>query len=60
MFRLASLLFTLISSGMAGSAVIAVLVAGYVSVTAIVAAAAVGAVAAMPVSWMVARKLYSA
>lgn len=60
MYRLASMLFTLISSALAGTAVIAVLVAGYVSVTAIVAAAAVGAVVAMPVSWMVARKLYAA
>ena len=60
MYRLASLLFTLISSAMAGTAVIAVLVAGYVSVAAIVGAAAVGTVLAMPVSWMVARKLYTA
>lgn len=60
MYRLASLLFTLISSAMAGTAVIAVLATGYVSVAAIVGAAAIGAVLAMPVSWMVARKLYTA
>ena len=60
MYRLASLLFTLISSAFAGSAVIAVLVAGYVSVAAIVGAAAVGAAVAVPVSWMVARRLYNA
>jgi hypothetical protein len=60
MYRLASLLFTLISSALAGSAVIAVLVAGFVSVPAIVGAAAAGAAVAVPVSWVVARKLYTA
>ena len=60
MFRLASLLYTLISSALAGTGVIAVLAAGYVSVTAILTAAVIGAVIAAPVSWLVARQLYDA
>ncbi|UWQ90183.1 hypothetical protein QEZ52_15565 [Aliisedimentitalea scapharcae] len=60
MLRLASLLYTLISSALAGTGVIAVLAAGYVSVTAILAAAVIGAVIAAPVSWWVARQLYNA
>ncbi len=59
MFRLASLLYTLISSALAGTGVIAVLAAGYVSVTAILTAAVIGAVIAAPVSWLVARQLYN-
>ncbi len=58
MFRLAAMLYTLIASALAGSAVIAVLSAGLVSVNAIVAAAAAGAVVAAPVSWLVAKRLY--
>ncbi|GAB4543981.1 MAG: hypothetical protein Tsb0024_14890 [Ruegeria sp.] len=58
MLRLAFLLYSLIATALAGSAVIAVLVAGFVSVQAILAGAAIGAVAAAPASWLVARKLY--
>ncbi|MBM1690896.1 hypothetical protein [Sulfitobacter geojensis] len=57
MFRLASMLYSIIASAMAGAGVIAVLSAGYVSLTPILAAAAVGAVLAVPVSYLVARKL---
>jgi hypothetical protein len=57
MFRLASMLYSIIASAMAGSGVIAVLSAGYVSLNAILGAAAVGAVLAIPVSYFVARKI---
>jgi hypothetical protein len=57
MFRLASMLYSIIASAMAGSGVIAVLSAGYVSLNAILGAAAVGAVLAIPVSYLVARKI---
>ncbi|MCA0856581.1 hypothetical protein [Phaeobacter italicus] len=58
MIRLASILYSLIGSSMAGAAVIAVLVAGHLTVPAILAAAAAGAVVAMPVAYLVARRLY--
>lgn len=57
MFRLASMLYSIIASAMAGAGVIAVLSSGYVSLTPILAAAAAGAVLAVPVSYLVARKL---
>ncbi|WP_164659821.1 hypothetical protein [Tropicibacter sp. Alg240-R139] len=58
MFRLASMLYTLVATAISGSAVIAVLTAGMVTVPAIVGAAAIGAVVAAPVSWLIARRLY--
>lgn len=58
MMRLAALLYSLIATALAGTAVIAVLTAGMVSTLAIVGAAAVGAVAALPASWQVAKRLY--
>ncbi len=57
MFRLASMLYSIIATAMAGSGVIAVLSAGYVSVTAILGAAAIGAVVAVPVSYLIAREI---
>ncbi|WP_209508001.1 MULTISPECIES: hypothetical protein [unclassified Ruegeria] len=58
MFRLAAMLYSLIATAISGSAVIAVLSAGLVSVSAIVGAAVAGAMIAAPVSWMVAQRLY--
>lgn len=58
MLRLASVLYSLIATALAGTAVIAVLTAGFVSALAIFSAAATGAVVAAPVSWVVAKKLY--
>lgn len=58
MFRLASLLFSLIASSLAGTGVIVVLVAGHVTLIPILAAAATGAILAVPISWLVARRLY--
>ncbi|OUS38740.1 hypothetical protein A9Q94_01510 [Rhodobacterales bacterium 56_14_T64] len=60
MLRLALVLYSLIATSLAGTGVIFVLVAGYVSVPAIIAAAAVGAVLALPASWLVARKIVQA
>lgn len=57
MARLASILYSLIATTLAGTAVIAVLTAGYGTLAPIVAAAALGAIAALPVSWMVARAI---
>ena len=59
MFRLASILYSLISTSLAGSAVIAVLVAGYGTLMPILWAAAVGFILALPVSWVVAKQIYS-
>jgi hypothetical protein len=60
MFRLASILYSLIATTLAGTAVIAVLTAGYGTLVPILAAAAVGAVVALPVSWYVARAIMDA
>ncbi|SNT00445.1 CTP synthetase [Antarctobacter heliothermus] len=59
MFRLASLLYSLISTSLAGTMIIAVLVAGHDTLMPILIAAAVGFVLAAPVSWLVARRLYN-
>ena len=53
------ILYSMIGMALAGSAVVLVLTLGYVTLTPIVAAAAAGAVAALPVSWMVARQIDS-
>lgn len=58
MLRLASILYSLIGTSLAGTGVIAVLVAGYGTLVPILWAAALGAVLALPVSYLVARKLY--
>lgn len=57
MTRLAMILFSMIGTALAGAGVIAVLTMGYVTLPAILGAAAVGAVLALPVSWMVARQI---
>ncbi|KIC25592.1 MULTISPECIES: hypothetical protein [unclassified Leisingera] len=59
MLRLASILYSLIGSSLAGAGVIAVLAAGLVTTQAILAAAAAGAVLALPVAWLVAKQLYA-
>lgn len=60
MLRLASILYSLIATTLAGTAVIAVLTAGFDTFVPIVAAAAVGGLVALPVSWYVARAIYEA
>lgn len=58
MLRLASILYSLISTTVAGSLIIAALVAGYDTLIPIVIAAAVGFVVSLPIAWYVAKALY--
>jgi hypothetical protein len=55
--RLTMVLYSMIATTMAGTGVIAVLVAGYGTLWPIVIAAGTGAVLALPVSWAVARQI---
>lgn len=60
MFRLASILYSIIATSLAGTGVIIALAAGFGTLNPILIAAALGAVTALPVSYLVARKLYGA
>ncbi|MCL6284045.1 hypothetical protein M3P21_10940 [Ruegeria sp. 2012CJ41-6] len=60
MLRLAFALFTLVSSALAGTGVIIVLSMGAVSLSAILGAAAVGFVLAIPATWLIAKRIYTA
>lgn len=60
MLRLAFILHLFIGSTLAGVGVIAVLVAGTSAPLLILTVAAIGFVLALPVTWMVARRLYEA
>lgn len=51
------LVYPMVGTALAGGAVVVVLTLGRVDLASILGAAAVGAVAALPVSWLVARKL---
>lgn len=55
--RLMMVLYSMIATALAGSAVIAVLSAGYDTLWPIVIAAAAGAVLALPVAWAVAKQI---
>lgn len=57
MVRLFGVLFSMIGTAMAGSGVVAALVSGHVDAASIVIAAAIGAGLALPVSWVIAKKL---
>ncbi|MGX9353740.1 hypothetical protein ACS3SW_00855 [Roseobacteraceae bacterium S113] len=57
MLRLASTLYSIIATSLAGTAVIGVLVTGHDTAPMIVGAAAFGALAAVPVAYVVARKI---
>ena len=59
MFRLASLLYSLISTSLAGTFIIVALVSGQDTLYPILAAAIAGFVVAAPASWLVARQLYN-
>lgn len=59
MLRLASLLYSLIGTTLAGSAIVVALVMGYDDLAGILVAAGIGASAAVPVSYLVARRLYA-
>lgn len=58
MFKLALVLHIFIGATLAGSAIIAVLVAGYGTLWPIVIAGLAGFIGGFPVSWLVARQLY--
>ena len=57
MFRLASMLYSIIGTSFAGALIIAVLTLGYDTLVPILIAAGVGAVAAIPVSYLVAQAI---
>ena len=57
MARLTMILFSMISTAMMGSFIIASLTMGYATLNPILIAAAAGFVLAMPVSWYVARQI---
>lgn len=57
MLRLASILYSLIGTTLAGTAMVAVLTAGYDTLVPIVAAAVAGAIVALPVTYFVAREI---
>ena len=57
MLRLASVLYSLISTTLAGTFVVAALVMGQDTLQPIVIAAALGFVAALPVTWLVAKTM---
>jgi hypothetical protein len=59
MLRLAAILFSIIATTLAGTAVIAALSAGYDTLAPILIAAAAGLLAAFPVTWLVARAIYA-
>jgi hypothetical protein len=58
MLRLGFILHLFIGSTLAGSAVIAALVMGFDTLRPILIAAALGFVVAVPVTWLVTKKLY--
>jgi hypothetical protein len=59
MLRLAMILYSLIGTTLAGSAIVVALVIGQDGLQGILVAAILGALAALPVSLMVARRLYA-
>jgi hypothetical protein len=59
MLRLTMLMYSILGATLAGIGVVAALSMGYYDVMPIVVAAAVGAVVALPASWLVARQLQS-
>lgn len=59
MFRLASMLFSMIATTCAGIGVIAALTMGYDTLVPILIAAGAGLVVALPATWIVTRKIAS-
>ncbi len=57
MFRLASMLYSIFATSLAGIGVIAVLTMGYDTLIPILGAAAVGAVIAIPAALIVAKRM---
>ncbi|PPB81852.1 hypothetical protein LV82_01069 [Albidovulum inexpectatum] len=59
MLRLFFIIYTLAGVTLAGAGIIAVLTVGMVDMWSIIVAAAIGALLAVPVAWVVARRLES-
>ncbi len=57
MFSLASMLYAIIGTTLTGISILVVLVAGFDTLEPILIAAATGALVALPVSWIIARKI---
>ena len=57
MFRLMSLLYSIVGTTLAGIGVVAAVTMNRYDVQSIVVSAAIGAIIALPVCWMIARKL---
>ncbi|MCV2873533.1 hypothetical protein OEZ71_14625 [Defluviimonas sp. WL0050] len=57
MIRLFSVIYTLASVTLAGSAIVAALTMGMFGTRPIIGAAAIGAIVALPVAWEVTKKL---
>ncbi len=59
MLRLATLLYTLIGTTLAGTGIVAVLTVGADTLQPILYAAVAGFLVALPVSWLIAKALYT-
>lgn len=59
MFRLALVLFVVLGVTLAGIGVVVALSLGWYEVNAIIITAAIGALIAVPLSWVVARRLHT-
>ena len=57
MLRIALLIFSMIATTLAGSAIVVALTLGYGTLKPIATAAALGLVAAVPATWLVARQM---
>ncbi len=57
MSRLFMILYSMIGTALAGSAIVVALTMGMVTLKAILVAAALGAALAVPVAWLVARRI---
>ncbi len=60
MLRLASILFSMVATTLAGIAIMAVLVMGYDTLQPILIAAAIGFCLAIPVTWIVTKMIENA
>jgi hypothetical protein len=60
MFRLASILFSIIATTLAGGAIVVSLVMGFDTLVPILIAAGIGFVAAVPVSYVIAKQIMAA
>jgi hypothetical protein len=58
MIRIAFLLYSLVATTFAGSSIVVALTAGFDTLLPLLAAAAIGVVVAVPVTWAVARRIF--